>query len=220
MDKHNKVLDIIINLLDGLRSGGDLRDDFGGEDLVLNDCSYLLNQSIRQYKIPQCHYFVSKKAFELWSKIRSDSIFNYWYRKKVVKNVEGEVFINKYRGGEKEPYSKNYKLKYGETFTFNDVFTDEHIVPVNNIIKELINLPVINYESVKNVLDKIYICKVLKEEDRKIANKKSRSLDYREVLAFDYFDVGIEIKDFDLKTELLTLIDEIKRKIDKLKDED
>ena len=193
----NRVLDVIINLLMGVKNGKSLRESFNGEIVEISNCAYLLNQVIRQYSIPTSHFFISKKAFELWAKIRNDCIFNYTYRDKVVKNTRDIVSIDKYKGSEKEPYSKDHNLLFGESFIFNDVFTDEHIVPINIIIKELLSLDTYDYLSVKKVLDKIYICKLLKEEDYIIKNRSNRSSDYREVILSDYYDVGIRIKDFD-----------------------
>ena len=53
-------------------------------------------------------------------------------------------------------------------------------------IDELLALPEYSYEAIENVLNKIYICKMLKSEDRSIKSKKNRSTDYREVVVFDY----------------------------------
>ena len=215
--EQNRIFDIIISLVEGIKNNDIFRDDFCDEEIALTGCRYLLNKIIRQYKIPTNHYFVSEKAFDLWTKINSGSIFDYWDRKKVVKNISGEVFIDKYKNREKVPYQKGCLLKYGDTFAFNDVFTDEHIVTVNEIIKELINLPKCDYLSIKSVLDKIYICKVLKEEDRNIKNQINRSsLDYREIIAFDYNEAGIKVKDFDLKNSLNTLINECKKELEHL----
>lgn len=53
-----------------------------------------------------------------------------------------------------------------------------------------------NYKKVRGVLDKIYICKVLKEEDRKlnkIAKTKRCSTDYDDILNNEYKKAGIEI---------------------------
>ena len=203
---NNKVYDIIINLLIGTKNQNTLTDSACLDDVaMLNGCSYLLNQTIRQYRIPQNHYFVSEKALALWKKIRTDSIFNYTYRDRIIKNTDDVVTIEKYRGGEKNPYMST-NIYRGNAFTYNDVFTDEHIVTVSNIIKELQSLPTYDYFSVKRILDKIYICKMLKEEDRIIENKRNRSTDYREVIAEDYYNAGIKLVGFDLAATLQDLV--------------
>ena len=94
--EQNRILDIIINLLMGIKNRNQLVDKCGDEDLVLNGCSYLLNQTIRQYQFSKNHYFVSKKAQELWDKISTDSIFNYTYRDTVTKNIDEEVEIKNF----------------------------------------------------------------------------------------------------------------------------
>ena len=214
--EQNRILDIIINLLIGIKNNNKLVDQSSIDgELRLNGCSYLLNQTIRQYQFPQNHYYVSEKAQKLWDTISSDSIFNYTYRDTVIKDVDGEVVIEKFRGGEGKPYATS-KIKRGDSFVFKDVFTDEHIVTVSNIIDELLALPEYSYEAIENVLNKIYICKMLKSEDRSIKSKKNRSTDYREVVVFDYNDVGIKLLNFDYKTILETLISEQKTELDEL----
>lgn len=214
--ERNRILDIVVNLLIGIKSNNKLVDQSSIDgELKLNGCSYLLNQTIRQYQFPQSHYYVSEKAKKLWDTISSDSIFNYTYRDTVTKDVEGEVVIEKFRGGEGKPYATS-KIKRGDSFIFKDVFTDEHIVTVSNIIDELLSLPEYSYESIENVLNKIYICKMLKSEDRSIQSKKNRSTDYREVVVFEYDEVGIKLLNFDYKSVLEALISEGKTKSDEL----
>ena len=214
--EQNRILDIIISLLVGVKNNNKLVDQSAIEgELTLNGCSYLLNQTIRQYQFPSNHYYVSQKAQELWDKISTDSIFNYTYRDTVTKNVDGTVSISKFRGGEGTPYT-NTTISRGDTFVFKDVFTDEHIVTVSNIIDELLSLPEYDYESIEKVLNKIYICKMLKSEDRSIKSKKNRSTDYREVIVFDYDEVGIKILNFDYKSVLETLISERTTELEEL----
>lgn len=197
MEQNNKVFDIIINLMSGIKSNNLLTSKLDNEKVELYNCRYLLSQVLRQYNLPLEHYLVSKKAYEKWSKIRSDNIFNYKYRDTIYKTTDDYVVVDKYKGSNKEPYEKDVVVKKGESFVFNDVFTDEHVVPINIIIKELLSLKNYDYLSIKEVLDKIYICKILKEEDYMIKNKSTRSIDYREVIINDYYDAGILIKNFD-----------------------
>ena len=159
--QQNMILDIIINLLIGIKNNNQLfeKNDRNGS-MCLGGCSYLLNQTIRQYQISKSHYFISEKAFDLWNKISTDDIFKYTYRDKVVKNTEDEVSIDKYKGSEKKPFKESLSIKKGDSFIYNDVFTDEHIVTVSNIIDELLNLPTYDYVSITKILDKIYICKI------------------------------------------------------------
>lgn len=194
--QQNKILDIIIYLLEGYKNDGIKAKTKTGEKTVLdkNSCRYLLNQTIRQYKLPNDHIVVSKAALDLWEKIRSDDIADYTYRDKIVKNTDTVVTIDKYKGSEKDPYESNVELKSGDCFTFNDVFSEEHIVTVSDIINALKELPAPDYASVLKILDKIYICKMLKSEDRRIKRKSRRhSLDFREILIEDYKAAGITL---------------------------
>ena len=213
--EQNRIFDIIINLLIGIKNHDRLTETTdSGEVLTVTQCKYLLNQTIRQYQIPKDHYFVSEAALELWRKIRRDSIFNYTYRDSVVKTIDEPVWIDKFNGSRKEPYQSLY-LNRGESFTFNDVFTDEHIVTVSDIIKELKALPSYDYTEIKKVLDKIYICKVLKEEDHNIKNKHTRPTDYQLVINTDYFNAGIKV----LKSNEVVFQSEKDQLIDRHKDQ-
>ena len=201
--QQNKILDIIINLLNGIKNKNSIVEEVEYETkMTLNGASYLLNQTLRQYNIPKSHYFISERAFELWNKISKDDILKYTYRDKVTKNTNGNVCVDKYKGSEKEPFQKQVILARGDSFIYNDVFTDEHIVTVSDIIKELLKLTTYNYSSITNILDKMYICKMLKSEDRMIKNKSKRSTDYRKVINKDYLSVGIRLKGFDYPQQL------------------
>ena len=194
--EQNKVIDIIINLVTGVKSGDVLSSKLDNENVEIYNCRYLLSQVLRQYTLPQKHYFVSEKAYDLWTKIRNDNIINYKYRDRIHKETDDYVVVNKYNGSNKEPYKRDELIKKGDSFIFNDVFSDEHIVPINVIIKELLSLQALDYCSVKKILDKIYICKLLKGEDHNIKQKNNRASNYKDVLYKDYLEVGIKIKDF------------------------
>lgn len=197
-EQQNKVLDIIIYLLEGYKNGKTLKSvNVDGDETILHSCGYLLNQTIRQYEIPKSHVFVSEKALETWKNISKNDIKNYAHRDIIQKEIEKPIEIDKYKGEEKRP-SETIELKFGDKFVYNDVFTDEHIVTISNIIEELCKLPEPhNYASVKKVLDKIYICKMLKSEDRKIKHRKKRSIEYKNVIMGEYCDVGITVVGFD-----------------------
>ena len=99
--QQNKILDIIINLLSGIDNNNSIVEEAeAGRQMTLNGCSYLLNQTLRQYAIQKSHYFISEKAGALWDKISTENILKYTYRDKVVKNTNDIVEIDKYKGGE------------------------------------------------------------------------------------------------------------------------
>ena len=73
MDK-NRIFDIIISLLIGIKNGNQLQEGSS----TLTGCSYLLNQTIRQYQIPLERYYVSEKAQALWKRIKSNGARITW----------------------------------------------------------------------------------------------------------------------------------------------
>lgn len=187
MENKNEILDIIISLIKGVQNHNHIESD--GHKLW--GSKYLLNQVIRQYSQPDDHYFISKDAKELWNKITSDDIMTKFYRDKLtLDKVDGSIVLKCFKGNSNS-YT-NWTPNKGDKLTYRDVFHDEHIVPVKMIINELIKLKEINYSSVEEVLGKIYICRMLKEEDKKILNKSNRPLDYRQAKKENYGDIVCE----------------------------
>ncbi len=191
--------DLIIRLLqlyhDAPNEGALIHEDYTFDK---NGVSYLLNQTIRQLWLPKEHYLVSVKAQDLWDRITDGDIRDYFYRDRV--KVKCDSKLPYYIGNAKKP-SEYWTYKKGKTFSYRSVFHDEHIVPVDTIVKELLNLETITPETVKSVLDKIYICKMLKEEDRsggengncQIPKYKRNSDDYKAIIEKYYHPNGIYI---------------------------
>ncbi len=209
MEDKNIVLDIIIEFIKGCRnkkkddSGKDYavieNGKSGADYMAINSPDYLLGQILRQYHIPPSHYFISAAAVEKWKEISSEPIFKYWYRSPVTKDTDGETEILRFVGNTNNRESK--KIHKGDTFIFRDVFHDEHIVPISMVLEKLCGLKNPDYENVKETLDKIYICRMLKTEDRdNITSKSKRSLDldYKKNIEDYYENIDvIEVKSFD-----------------------
>ncbi len=174
-----------------------------GYDYCLEGAYYLLNQSIRQLAFRKGHRCVSKAAFTLWNNLQvRQPIFNYWYQKPVCYNNSEPVTVSFYRGAGSEPFLRK-EIKFegkNSCFPFRQVFHVEHVVPVNVILNQLLNVNLSDnkekvYENIHTVLDKIYLCYMTKEEDRRLNKiaKTRRSDNFAEVIAKEYRDAGIEI---------------------------
>ena len=174
-----------------------------GFDARLGGSRYLLNQSIRQFWDRPGHMFVTKKALELWNKLKiEEPIFKYYYQKPIFyKNVE-PVYVESYKGANKTSDSKGHIQYKGkkECFRFRQVFHREHIVPVNIIIDQLLKIDLSKekadiYKEIDAAINKIYICFMLKEENIRLNGvaKNNRSDNYRQVLDTDYAKAQIEI---------------------------
>ena len=158
---------------------------------MLWNSNYLLGQIIRQYYIADNNYYISQKALALWGQITNQSIWNFSYQDKILCENSKEIAVKCYKGASSKHSIKN--LKPGDRFTFKDVFHDEHIIPINVIIKELKSLPEYTYTAIENTLDKIKVCRMLKEEDRKIKEKSRRPSDFNYVIENIYKKYEIEI---------------------------
>ena len=188
---NNRVLDIIIDFLNGWKSKDDkieLKDE-NGNYCAISNCHYLLGQIIRNYHVECDHYFISEEAISKWKEITDDPFFDYWYRRPVEVTKDNEVNVLEYVGNSKT--GKTTILKKGDKFVFRNVFHDEHMVPIKMILDELFALDNPDYENVKAILNKIYICRMLKKEDRGISNKYNRSTDINEVINSDYKDIKL-----------------------------
>ncbi|MDD4832604.1 MAG: hypothetical protein PHI78_02900 [Clostridia bacterium] len=91
----------------------------------------------------------------------NDDIFNYTYTDKVIiSNPNFFEPVDFFKGGEKNPcVCKDLHAK--NSFAFREIFHDEHIVPINVIIKQLLSMDP-THENIKSVIGKIGVCKMLK----------------------------------------------------------
>ena len=81
----------------------------------------------------------------------------------------------------------------GDSFLYREVFHDEHMITICDIINELLNLEVVSEENVIDILNKIYVCRMLKEEDRNLKPKNHRTTDLKYVIEEVYDKCGIEL---------------------------
>lgn len=145
--------------------------------------NYLLNQSIRQYIIPEQNIHVTKKANELWNKLFTDSNGNvpdirvYAYQDTNIAQSD-MANLEMYSGRNNQPTKTNVVI--GQKVKFNSFFIQEHTTPVADMIAALEELQVKNDElllcskDVVAVLDKMHITQMLKSEDKDIKNAKHR----------------------------------------------
>lgn len=189
---NNQILDVIILFVKAMKNKK-IVCDVDGKQYSLTGVKYLLNQILRQYQIDESHFFISKKAQDLWIQLTSKDIKNF-YHKETVK-CENETPINaKFYKNNGNSFEER-ELNKGDKFQYRSVFHNDHIIPIEVIIKELAQLQDPNYENVLQVLNKIYVCRMLKEEDRAISAKSKRPNDLNEVLEKMYKPAGIELVD-------------------------
>lgn len=189
----NVAIDIIITFLknwhsyneNGTTYGylGAPTDKYNAECINLWSPKYLLGQILRQIPVKKKH--VSDAAQELWNQLTDEDIWKYNYQDKVpVTEGNQKTIVNKYSGASKNALVESI----GKDFIFRDVFHDEHIIPIAVIIEELLKLKdsEITPEKVAKIIDKICICRITKEEDRKITPRYKRSSDLSEAYETAY----------------------------------
>lgn len=159
---------------------------------------YLLGQIIRQIDVPAERKHLSVGAKEKWKELGFDEkdIWKYNYQDWISCNTS--VTAIKYKGASKNGVEVSVAKNGG--FTFREVFHDEHIVPIHDILEELFKMPKeqLTHEIISEYLDKIHICRILKSEDRKICPKYKRGceLDYKKIYEKYYVTKGVIIPDF------------------------
>lgn len=190
--KNIYILDLIIKYVEAIKKGGILREKFGDTVIEVHAARYLLNQTLRQLGLSKDKYFISERAKDLWAKITDEPIEKYFYQDKITCTKQGPISVDLYRGNEAKSYATIH-LKKNDTFTYRTVFSNEHMIPINMIINALLKEKELNYENVLEIIDKIRVCRMLKEEDKKIKRKVTRSLELEEVIKVDYEGVGIKV---------------------------
>ena len=148
---------------------------------------YLLGQTLRQIDVPKDRKHLSNAAKEKWIELglKEDDIWNYNYQDQVSCNLSKTVVVDEYVGASKIPKKPQTELIGDCEFKFKNVFHDEHIVPINDILEELFKIPKeqLSHDIISEYLDKIHVCRILKSEDRKIHPKynRGRDLDFKRI---------------------------------------
>lgn len=159
--------------------------------------NYILNQLLRQIKIPKENRYITYKADTLWQQLTKDKIDDYYYQKKVTLTRNEHLSVTTFKGNSKNPNVR--PLSKGDSFTFREVFHDEHIIPIKVIIDQLKKIKSPTYETVVEILSKISICRMVKTEDRSIFSSYKRSFDLKTIIETTYLESGVYIKDYPYK---------------------
>lgn len=188
--KNDAIINSIITLLEAYNKA--LSDKSNQGIRNSNSLKYLINQSIRQYDIPPNNLHVSEKALKQWKDLTTSKIEDYHYNDKVIcDNQIKTKSIKLYKGANGKGNYK--KLSLGDSFKFNAIFHEDHVIPVSLILKEIVKLEIINYNSIKDILDMMHICVILKEEDRKLGRTKERDIDFNKTIVDVYNKNGVEL---------------------------
>ena len=177
------LIEIIINALNGQKKFGNNPSSFG----------YLMAQTIRQYIIPNKNWHLSNAAYNLWNSITNEDIKRYHYRQVIhcslANGSQNAIFYSGASGsGVKKAILNNDRIVY------NSVFISEHVIPINEIITQIMQLSIVNKQSIRNILDTMHVCRMLKEEDRRIINKSKRGKNFSHIVSTIYNSAGITLK--------------------------
>ena len=188
--KNEAIIKSIITLLDAYNKT--LSDKSNQGKRNSNSLKYLINQSIRQYDIPSDNWHVSNAALTLWYNLTKEDIKNYHYRDAVTcDNLKQPWNTDLFQGAYKEGDER--EIFPNDSFLFNELFHEDHVIPVSLILEEIIKSPIIDYNSIKTILDKMHICVILKEEDRKLGRTKGRDLVFNKTIVDVYNKNGVEL---------------------------
>ena len=152
--ENNVVLDIIIEFVKAVKGAKkEIVSVVNGKEYKIKAAGYLLGQIIRQYNIPEDHYYISVAAENKWKELSNENIWDFVYRDSITCTSEVPICVEKYKNNEKT--ATKAEIIKGQNFIFRDIFHDEHIIPIRIIIENLINLEELCYQSVEKVLSNI-----------------------------------------------------------------
>ena len=192
MNKNEAIIKSIIVLLKAYRT---FHGQINIDKAALISFRYLLGQSIRQYDIPIENYHISQAAFERWEQLSKDKIERYHYRDLVKCNNLTKLYrFKQFKGASKSGNPR--KLHPNGSFVFRDMFHEDHVIPVSLILNELIKIKTVDENSVKVQLNKMHICIILKEEDRKLGRTINRTANFLDTINNVYKPKGISLSDY------------------------
>ena len=174
---NSAVINAIIALLNGYNNVKNCEFEDTRTKIDIDSYTYLIGQCIRQYQVPENHYFTSEQARKLWDELTDDDICRFPGKGSFKCKVE--IDYDKYVGSRKTP-EKSHAAK-GDEIKFNNVFHYDHMVPVSLISDKLCSLDRPTYDDIESILVNIYICRITKAEDRGMPYTKGRTLDFKQV---------------------------------------
>ena len=192
MNRNEAIIESIIVLLKAYRP---LLSEINIDKATLNSLHYLLGQSVRQYDIPLKNYHISQAALERWEQLSTDRIEKYHYRDMVkCDNLTKSYRFKLFKGAGKSGTYR--KLHPNSSFVFRDMFHEDHVIPVSLILKELIKIKTIDENSIKEQLNKMHICIILKEEDRVLGRTINRTTNFANTIKNVYNPKGILLSNY------------------------
>lgn len=186
------VVDNIVNLIEIIQQ----EESKHPYNIDHRGAKYLLNQTIRQLWLPINRMYLSVEAEKLFTSLgfKEEEIFLHFSRMKIINKTDKVQTVNLYKGASSKPYDEK-SLKKGESFLLREVFHDDHIIPITHIIEKLLTINEPNRENVFEVLRDISVCRMLKEEDRRLSRTK-RPYDEKFIIEKLYYDEDIRIKNY------------------------
>lgn len=187
MEINEDIFKLIKILTRSVVNDSKIESEYNGDCLVMGNTKYILNQTLRQMTLPDDNIYISNKAYELWQKIspKNYDIREVNYKQKVICENDEPIKVKVYKGSNSTPEKEELTLQKGVEFVYNDVFHEDHIIPVSQIIKKLCELEKANKltnENILKILNSITICKMLKSEDRDIHERSKRPQSTDEII--------------------------------------
>lgn len=169
---------IIASIVVMLKGYQRLKASSNSNKMHISSLKYVLGQTVRAYKVPQKQIFISQAAEKRWNELTSSNINNFDYKQSFkCDQLKQSITCKMYKGSQKN--GQNVQIHPNDKVCFNDMFHVDHIVPVKLIMDELLKLTQINSQNVSNILQKMYLCRMLKEEDRLLGRTAGRTLCYK-----------------------------------------
>lgn len=153
---------------------------------------YLINSIIRYYIVKEENIHCSEAFLETWKSITDKEVYGFFQERITCKY--DNVNVRKFKGSS-NAYT-DVVLNKGDKITWNKVFHYEHVTTVHDTMNALLEVENLTVEKAIEILDTIHICRITKEEDKRINNlggcKNHREGSYEDIVKNVYERAGIK----------------------------
>ena len=112
----------------------------------------MLRDVIRKFKVDRDHVYISNNAQKLWNNIMvKNDMYNYQYTDRIICTKKSDSKVKLYKSNENKPFSTT-TLSLGNEYKYNNIFHDDHMIPLSVLINRLTSYDRINEKEVNEVL--------------------------------------------------------------------
>ena len=101
VDRHGLIIEFV-KAVKSAKKEKEIVSVINGKEYKIKAAGYLLGQIVRQYNIPEDHYYISVAAENKWKELSNENIWDFVYRDSITCTSEVPVSVKKYKNQEKQ----------------------------------------------------------------------------------------------------------------------